>query len=66
MPRGKLDLDVDAPDEVATVLLNAVESYYESAVELRSAWQDESAGRPWEKIAKILEVAAYKIQKAGF
>lgn len=44
-----LDLDVDSPEKVARILRNAAESYYESASELESAWQDRGAGRPWEK-----------------
>jgi len=64
MPRTKsLDLDVDAPDKVSQVLRDAAEAFYESAGELEGAWQDPGAGKPWEKIAKILEAAADKIDK---
>lgn len=59
-----LDLDVDSPEKVARILRDAAESYYESASELESAWQDSGAGRPWEKIAKILEAAADRVDKA--
>jgi hypothetical protein len=62
MPRD-LDLDVDHPDKVARILRNAAATYYEAASELESAWQDPGAGRPWEKIAKILESAADKVDK---
>jgi len=62
MPKN-LDLDVDAPDKVSRILRNAAEAYYDSSSELEAAWQDREAGRPWEKIAKILEAAADKIDK---
>lgn len=58
-----LDLDVDAPDQVPRVLRDAAEAYEESASELDSAWQDREAGRPWSKIARILERAADQIEK---
>lgn len=58
-----LDLDVDSPDKVSTVLRNAAEAYNDSASELASAWQDSSAGKPWEKIARILEQAADRIDR---
>ena len=57
-----LDLDVDAPDQVAPVLRRAAEAYEESATELNSAWQDKSAGWPWHVIATVLKVAAKKIE----
>ena len=59
----ELDLDVDAPEKVADVLRDAAQAYGESASELESAWQDEGAGEPWEKIAKILDDAAAKIDR---
>jgi hypothetical protein len=62
-PKGDLDLDVDAPDEVPDVLREAADRYYESAIELEGDWQDKAAGRPWEIIAKILEKAAADIKK---
>ncbi len=62
--KDKLNLDVDAPDKVARVLRAAAQEYYESAGELESAWGDKGAGRPWVKIAKILERAADSIDNA--
>lgn len=59
-----LDLDVDAPDKVASILRAAAEAYYESSGELEAAWQDREAGRPWTKIARILERAADQIERA--
>lgn len=58
-----IDLDVEAPDQVANVLRQAAQEYYESAGELEAAWQDKYAGKPWTAIAKILEAAADKIDK---
>ena len=59
-----LDLDVDTPDKVADVLRRAAERFHESAVELSSAWQDPNAGRVWTHLARILESAADKADKA--
>jgi len=64
MARKSLDLDVDSPEKVASILLSAAQDYYESAGELDAAWQDPGAGRPWIKIAKILERAAAQIERA--
>lgn len=58
-----LDLNVDSPDKVEMVLRHAAEEYYYSADELASAWQDRYAGKPWAKIAAILERAADSIAK---
>lgn len=58
-----LDLDVDSPEKVIPVLRRAIEAFYDSAVELESAWQDRSAGKPWIVIAKELEKAANNIEK---
>lgn len=58
-----LDLDVDDPEEVADILREAAQGYYEAESELSSAWGDRSAGKAWTKIAKILEAAADKIDK---
>jgi len=57
----RLSLDVDAPDKVAPVLMTAADRFYEDAGELEGVWQEKSAGRPWEIIAKELEAAADRI-----
>ena len=57
------DLDVDTPDKVSGILRDVAQSYYESASELESSWQDKNAGKPWEKIAKELERCADRIDK---
>lgn len=57
------DLDVDAPEKVSAILRRAAEAYYYSAEELASAWQDRQAGKVWERIARVLESAADKIDK---
>lgn len=59
-----LDLDVDAPDKVPPVLARASDAYGESAGELSAAWQDPRAGRPWEKLATVLDRAAAAARKA--
>ena len=61
---GKLDLDVASPDKVSQVLYNAAEVYYESAVELESAWGEKAAGRPWVAIARIMERASQQVDNA--
>jgi hypothetical protein len=63
-PDNKLDLNVTTPWEVADVLRAAAEAYHCSAAELEGAWQDRSAGAPWAKVARILESAADRIDKA--
>ena len=63
MARKSMDLDVASPDKVAAVLRAAADAYYESASELESAWQDPGAGKPWEKLARILESAANRAEK---
>ena len=55
--------EASAPDEVSQILRNAADSYYEAASELEATWQDPNCGRPWAKIARILEQAADKIDK---
>lgn len=60
----QLTLDVAAPDQVAPVLRRAADKFSESAAELEAAWQDKNAGKPWHKIARILEQTADKIDKA--
>jgi hypothetical protein len=59
-----LDLDVDDPGKVAGVLRRAADRFHESASELESAWQNPKAGRVWSHIARILESAASKADKA--
>jgi hypothetical protein len=61
---GKFDLDVDAPEKVIPVLLNAAERFRSDAGGLNYDWNDARAGAPWNEIAKALERAASKIEKA--
>jgi hypothetical protein len=57
------DLDVASPENVPMVLRVAADMFRESAVELAAAWQDQNAGKVWDRIANILDAAAYKIEK---
>ena len=57
----RLSLDVESPDQVATVLRAAAQAYYESQGELQAAWQDQQAGHDWSIIARELERAADRI-----
>lgn len=56
-----IDLDVDSPEKVSTVLRCAADRYRESAIDLASSWQDEDAGKVWSKIATILDRAAKSV-----
>ena len=56
------DLNVDHPDKVATILRNAAQAAYEAAGELSAAWQDKTAGAPWNVVAKELERCATRIE----
>ena len=58
-----LNLDVDAPDQVAGVLSAAASAYQASAVELTAAWQDQRVPMIWAAIAGELDLAAWKIEK---
>ena len=49
-----MNLDVASPSEVSAALRKVVQFYFESAQELRSAWQDRNAGKDWDAIALIL------------
>jgi hypothetical protein len=64
MDSADLDLDVDAPEKVPTVLRCVAERYYESHAELAAAWQDKHAGQVWTALARILERAALECDKA--
>lgn len=58
------DLAIPAtPEDVATVLRAAAAQYREAQSELQAAWQDKNAGRPWGRIATVLEVAAGRVEK---
>lgn len=61
---GKVNLDVDAPEQVPALLHRAAQLYYDSEGELQSAWQDAKAGRVWREFAKILERAAWQCTRA--
>lgn len=66
----RTDLDVDAPWDVADVLREAAQDYYETAGEVASQWGEAAPGRVWNDIAKILDSAAdridAKIKSAGY
>ncbi len=59
----ELNLDVDAPDQVAGVLSAAASADQASAVELSAAWQDRGIPMIWAAIAGELDLAAWKIAK---
>lgn len=47
-----------SPEQVAPILRATAQEYRLDAEELRSAWQDQSAGLVWNKLADILDKAA--------
>jgi acyl-CoA reductase-like NAD-dependent aldehyde dehydrogenase len=59
-----LDLNVMSPDQVSRILRNAADAFNESASDLASTWQDDGAGRVWLELAKILESAADRADRA--
>jgi len=61
--KPEMNLDVDAPDKVASVLTAAATAYQASAVELSAAWQDRQIPMIWAAIASELDIAAWKIEK---
>ena len=63
MSKPELNLDVDAPDKVASLLTAAATAYQASAVELSVAWQDRQIPMIWSQIAGELDIAAWKIEK---
>jgi len=58
-----LDLNVDTPEKVATILRAAADQYRESTIELQSAWQDKNAGRVWSRIATRIERCAAAVDE---
>jgi len=59
-----LDLaNAESPKRVCDLLRKAAQLYYDSAGELESAWQDESAGKPWIRIGRDFEALAERIEK---
>lgn len=65
MTKNTTDLaDPDAPEHIPQVLRQAANQMREQAAELQSAWQDRHAGNPWLKVAKELDLAATRIEKA--
>ena len=63
MSKPEMNLDVDAPDKVASVLTAAATAYQASAVELFAAWQDRHIPMIWAAIASELDIATWKIEK---
>jgi hypothetical protein len=58
------NLDVDTPEKVPQALRAVADRFRESNDELRSAWQDEHAGKVWTAIATILDRAAKSCEQA--
>ena len=63
MSKPEMNLDVDAPDKVASVLTAAATAYQASAVELSAVWQDRRVPMIWAALASELDIADWKIEK---
>jgi hypothetical protein len=59
----ELNLDVDAPDQVAGVLTAAANAYQASAAVLSAIWQDRHIPMIWAEIAGELDITAWKIAR---
>ncbi len=59
-----MNLNVMSPDQVSSVLRDAADAFNASASDLASTWQDDNAGRVWHELAKILESAADRADRA--
>jgi hypothetical protein len=59
-----MNLNVMSPDQVSRVLRDAADAFNQSASDLASTWQDDNAGRVWLELAKILESAADRADRA--
>jgi hypothetical protein len=60
---NKLDLDVSMPNSVADVLRAAADRFGADAMMLSANWQDDSAGRVWNRIARVLDRAAIRCEQ---
>lgn len=52
-----------SPVDLIEALRMAAQRYRQDASDLKSVWQDDSAGAIWDFSADLLEVAATKIEK---
>ena len=59
-----IDINVSAPNQLSDVLRHAAQAFRESQVDLQACWSDESAGRVWTELAKILDRAADSADRA--
>jgi hypothetical protein len=64
LTKGVSLTSVQSPDAVAAILRATADEYRQDAEELRSAWQDQSAGIVWDKLADILDKAALQADAA--
>jgi len=55
--------DAEAPEDVATILRNAVEKYREAPADLSAAWGDPKAGAIWDRVANSLDAEANKQER---
>lgn len=64
MPMKTMNINVNAPNQLADVLREAADAMRESRASLQIEWCDEDAGRVWEELAKILDRAAASTDRA--
>lgn len=63
MTKSKLDLDVETPAAVARILREAADQFAADAANLDAAWQSKSAGRVWNRMARVLDHAATRCEQ---
>lgn len=61
--KSKFDLDVETPEAVARILREVAEQFACDAYTLNASWQSKSAGRVWNRMAKVLEQAATRCEQ---
>jgi hypothetical protein len=59
-----LDLNIDAPEELAPILRAAADQYRVFRADLQATCEDPKAGRVWSEFARILERAAESADRA--
>lgn len=59
-----LDLDLcQSPEDVIALLHRAADKFRDDATILQEAWQDEHAGKFWNKLASELDKTAVRARK---
>lgn len=57
-----IDIDVAAPEQLLIAMRTAAQRFRESVGDLQAAWQDDQAGKVWEKLADELDRSANRCE----